>query len=56
MGIVVFGDHGLANLTIEYKYYRSADKSLARPGRNQAAPVKSVMDRGMDWFGYGRDR
>ena len=25
-----------------------ADKSLARPGRKQAAPVKSVMGRGMD--------
>ena len=28
--------------------YRGADKSLARPGRKQAAPVKSVMGRGMD--------
>jgi len=28
--------------------YRGADKSLARPGRKQAAPVESVMDRGMD--------
>ena len=35
---------------------RGADKSLARPGRKQAAPVKSVMVRGMDWFGWGRDR
>jgi len=26
--------------------YRSADKSLARPGSKQAAPVKSVMARG----------
>ena len=25
-----------------------AVKSIARPGRKQAAPVKSVMDRGMD--------
>ena len=25
-----------------------ADKSLARPGSQQAAPVKSVMGRGMD--------
>jgi len=25
-----------------------ADKSLARSGRKQVAPVKSVMDRGMD--------
>jgi len=28
--------------------YREADKSLARPGRKQAAPVKSVMGRGID--------
>jgi len=28
--------------------YRVADKSLARPGRKQAALVKSVMGRGMD--------
>ena len=28
--------------------YRGADKSLARPERKQAAPVKSVMGRGMD--------
>ena len=28
-----------------------ADKSLARPGRKRAAPVKSVMGRGMDYFG-----
>jgi len=27
---------------------RGADKSLARPGRKQAAPVKIVMGRGMD--------
>jgi len=31
--------------------YRGADKSLAQPGMKQAAPVKSVMGRGMDWFG-----
>jgi len=31
--------------------YRGADKSLVRPGRKQAAPVKTVMGRGMDWFG-----
>jgi len=31
--------------------YRGADKSLVRPGRKQAASVKSVMGRGMDWFG-----
>ena len=28
--------------------YQRADKSLARPGRIQAAPVKSVMGGGMD--------
>ena len=28
--------------------YRGADKSLARPGRGQAAPVKTVMGREMD--------
>ena len=28
--------------------YWAADKSLARPGRKQAAPVKSVIGRGMD--------
>jgi len=28
--------------------YRGAIKSLARPGRKQAAPVKSVMGKGMD--------
>ena len=31
--------------------YRVADKSLAQPGSKQAAPVNSVMGRGMDWFG-----
>jgi len=34
-------------LVISYKY-QGANKSLARPGRKQAAPVKSVMGRGMD--------
>ena len=28
--------------------YRGADKSLARPGKKQASPVKSAMGRGMD--------
>ena len=28
--------------------HRGADKSLARPGRKQTAPVKSVMGRGID--------
>jgi len=27
---------------------RGADKSLAQPGREQAAPVKNVTGRGMD--------
>jgi len=31
--------------------YRGADKSLAWPERKQAKSVKSVMSRGMDWFG-----
>jgi len=29
-------------------HYRGANKSLAQPGKKQAAPVKSVMGRGMD--------
>jgi len=29
-------------------HYRGADKSLARPGKKQAARVKSVMGEGMD--------
>jgi len=28
--------------------YQGADKSLVRPGRRQAEPLKSVMGRGMD--------
>jgi len=28
--------------------YQGADKSLARPGRKQAVPVKNAMGRGMD--------
>ena len=35
--------------------YRGADKSLARPGRKQAAPVKTVMGRGMDLVRLGTD-
>jgi hypothetical protein len=38
-------------MNIIYGKYRGADKSLARPGRKQAATVKIVMGRGMDWFG-----
>jgi len=33
---------------VSAKIYQDADKSLARPGRKQAAPVKSVISRGMD--------
>jgi len=29
-------------------YYWGAEKSVARPGRKQAAPVKGAMGRGMD--------
>jgi len=35
-------------LHIGFDKYRAADKSLARSGRKQAAPVKSVMGRRMD--------
>ena len=31
-----------------HKYKRGADKSLARLERRQAAPVRSVMGRGID--------
>jgi hypothetical protein len=31
-----------------FSFYRGVDTFLARPGRKQAAPVKSVMGRGMD--------
>ena len=43
---VVNGIHVLTDCLL-----RGADKSLARPGRKQAAPVRSVVGRGMDWFG-----
>jgi hypothetical protein len=36
--------------------YSGVDKSLAQPGRKQAATDKIVMGRGMDWFGLDRDR
>jgi len=40
---------GLAYPCRKWKHpYRGADKSLARPGKKEAAPVKSVMGRGMD--------
>jgi len=38
------------------EYISGVDKSLARPGWKEAAPVQRVMGRRMDWFGYGRDR
>ena len=31
-----------------FKIYLRADNSLARPGRKQTAPVKSVMGRRID--------
>ena len=40
-------DTGVKILQISYQY-RGAEKPLARPGRNQAASVENVMDRGMD--------
>jgi len=33
-------------VSVLWRNYRGAD--LAQPGRKQAAPVKSVMGRGMD--------
>jgi len=41
----MLSDEALAIQSVEY---RGADKSLARPGRKQAAPVKSVMGKEMD--------
>jgi len=41
VGSKVFGKMGCV-------YYRGADKSLARPVKKQAAPVKNVMGREMD--------
>jgi len=35
-------------LRLAQQQLRGADKFLARPGRKQAAAVKSVMGRGMD--------
>ena len=37
-------------MNIIYGKYRCAVKSLARPGRKEAATVKIVMGKGMDWF------
>jgi hypothetical protein len=39
------------NATFDIKSYRGAETFLARSGRKQSAPVKSVMGRGMGWFG-----
>jgi len=36
------------NRLIYFQLTLGADKSLARAGRKQAAPVKSAMGRGMD--------
>ena len=41
----------LQSISGPHSLYRVAEKSLARPERKQAAPVKSVMGRGIDWFG-----
>ena len=38
----IYGSLGVKGLI------KGAEKSLAQPGRKQAAPVKSVMGRGMD--------
>jgi len=38
-------------MNIIYGKYWGADKPLARPGRKQAATVKIMTGRGMDWFG-----
>jgi len=39
---------GHGGVTVQPHLLPGADKSLARRGRKQAAPVKSVMGRGMD--------
>jgi len=36
--------------------YWDAENFLTPSGRIQAAPIKIVMPRGMDWFGLGRER
>ena len=38
----------MIKLTFQYIIHQAAAKSLAHPGRKQAAPVKSVIGRGMD--------
>ena len=38
----------LLEVGTEIFLYRGADKSFARTGREQAAPVKSMIGRGMD--------
>ena len=37
-----------SNKALTIIYYQGVDKSLARSGRKQAVPVKSVMGRGVD--------
>jgi len=48
--VTVIVQYTLGNYSLWSCQYCGADKSLARPGRKQAVPVKSVMGRGMDWF------
>jgi len=38
----------LQSISGPHSLYRVADKSLAGPERQQTAPVKNVMGRGMD--------
>jgi len=54
--MLLCGSVELRSPKVAHLQYRGADKSLARPGRKQAAPVKSVMVREMVWFGWGRDK
>ena len=53
--IVIYKYHNMRRYikqkSLTSRILMGADKSLARPGRKQAAPVKIVMARGMDRFG-----
>jgi len=50
--VLLFGQACQDNHIVGYHaMYLRADKSLARSGRKQAAPVKSMRGREMDWFG-----
>jgi len=40
-----------SEFTLTNELTPGANKSLARPGRKEAAHVKNVMGRGMDCFG-----